>query len=276
MSAEMRCAAFVFGALAACTGAWADATPARADVMRKEVFVRRLLEAAQPPAQADSGAAALHARALEHLKRGEYQEADTRLSESIRSMLRRHAPGKPSQQPGSGYERLLSSVELMRSTYVRHASAREDSHGTLLVEVDESVAQARRLHAEQRPGEAVHALALAEQSLTHALTHLLGPVTVSYAPRFAGPEDEFRYEQARNRAYAALVPAAINELRPNGATLMLVQRYAQSAEATATLAARQAEKGDWRGALESVRNATLYLQRGLGAAGLAVAQGIPE
>jgi len=276
MNANARAGVMI--ALLCLSGSAAAESPNRAEVTQKERFVRRLLEAAQPPASADAAPSAMHARALEHLGRGEYKEADALLSEAIRSMqrARRHAPDKPSPQLGSLYERLLSTVELMRSTYARHGSAREDSHGTLLAEVDASVAQARRLRAEQRPSEAVRALELAEQSLTHALTQLLGSVTVSYAERFSGPREQYEHELARNRAYAALVPAALNELRPSGAVLLLVDRYVESGEAMVALAEREAAQARWNPALEKVRSATQYLQRALGAVGLAVPQGITE
>ena len=268
----MRRAALLLAALAAWTAAAAGPPP---ELKQKELFVRRLLESARPPASADSAAAKLHAHALEHLERAEYKEADARLNEAIRAIQGSHR-AKPAREAVPVYERLLSNVELMRTMYVSHATALEDLHSERLFEVDESLAQARRLHAEQRPGEARSALERAERALTHALTQLLGSVTVNYALRFSGPEEEFRYERTRNSAYAALVPAALDELRPGAAARMLVERYTQSGEAMLALAERQAGERQWRAALESVRTATLYLQRALGAAGLAVPQVITE
>jgi hypothetical protein len=241
------------------SAAWAQ-SPQRAEVMQKALFVKRLLEGSPP-----EGAANLYARALEYLDRGEEREADVRLNQAIRSLqsARRPAPAT------ARYAALASSVQTMRDTYVRYATATEDLHGTLVAEVDEALAQARALHA-SAPQEALHVLALAEQSMTHALTQALGPVTVSYAPSFSGPNEEFGFEQARHRAYAALVPAALNELKPGPAALTLVQRYVDSGEALAARAAREAGRGEWDAALASVREATASVQRALGAAGLAV------
>lgn len=262
--------------LLGCPSARAEG-PARNDVLQKELFVRRLLESAQPPAASDAPARALHARALEHFGRGELDEADARLNEAVRSVQReRRAHAAPLAQARPRYASLFSSVETMRDTYARFAVSREDSHGMLLAEVDEALRQARELSAGGRPAEAVRVLELAEQSVTYALTRALGPITVSYALRFAGAEDEYRHELARNRAYAALVPAAVNELRPAGAALVLVQRYVESADAAIALAARQAERREWAAALDSAQGATRYLQRSLGAAGLAVPEGIQE
>jgi hypothetical protein len=255
----MRRTLFLAVIVALCGVAWAQSLQ-RAEVMQKALFVKRLLEGSPP-----EGAANLYARALEHLDRGEEREAEVRLNEAIRSLqsARRPAPAT------ARYVALASSVQTMRDTYVRYATATEDLHGTLVAEVDEALAQAHALHR-SAPQEALRVLTVAEHSMTHALTQALGPLTVSYAPSFSGPKEEFGFEQARHRAYAALVPAALNELTPGPAALTLVQRYVDSGEVLAARAAREAGEGDWRGALESVREATASVQRALGAAGLAI------
>lgn len=253
--------------LALCAAAWAQNAP-RSDLMQKALFAKRLLEAS-PPAAPTEGAAAMYARALEHLERGEEREAEMRLNEAIRSLqlARRPVDG------GARYAALLSSVRTMRETFLRYAAA-EDPHGMLIAEVDEALSRARELQR-AAPQEAVRVLATAEQALTHALTQALGSLTVSYAPSFSGPQEEFGFEQARHRAYAALVPAALNELQPGPAARTLVQRHVDSGEALAARARRQAEEGDWRAALGSVRDATAQLQRALGAAGLALPEEAP-
>jgi hypothetical protein len=47
-----------------------------------------------------------------------------------------------------------------------------------------------------------------------------------------------------------------------------VQRHVDSGETLVARAERQAGEGDWRAALQTVRDATAQLQRALGAAGL--------
>jgi len=261
-------AAFLACVLALCGAVWAQ-SPQRAEVMQKAAFVKRLIEAGQPAAAADAGAAALYARALEHLERSEHGEADARLNEAIRSLQRARRPSPAATQ----YAALVSSVETMRDTYARYAGTKRDLHGTLVFEVNQALARARELQGAD-PNAALRELARAEQTMTHALTDVLGSLTVSYAPSFAGPQEEFGFEEARYRAYAALVPAAVNELKPAPAALLLVQRYADSGQALAARAARAAGQGDWRAALESVREATTSVQRALGAAGLAVPEEI--
>ena len=255
----MKTTLLVVAVLAWCGTVWAQ-SPQRAEVMQKAAFVKRLLEASP-----SDGVSDLYKRALAHLERGEEREADARLNEAIRSLqgARRPAPAI------ARYTALASSVQTMRDTYVRYAAATEDLHGTVVAEVDHALALARELHG-SAPQEALQVLTRAEQSMTHALTQALGSVTVSYAPSFSGPQEEFGFEQARHRAYAALVPAALNELKPGPAALTLVQRYVDSGEALAARGAREAGQGDWRAALDSVREATVSVQRALGAAGLAV------
>lgn len=96
------------------------------------------------------------------------------------------------------------------------------------------------------------------------------------APEPDSPRAQYRHELERNRSYAALVPVALEELRPAGGALQLVQRYVETSEALVSLAARQAESADWPAALGSVQSATTYLQRALGAAGLVVPQAMNE
>jgi len=260
----MKRTALIVSMLALCGAAAAQPAP-RAELMQKAAFVKRLLDAAPPGTTTDASAAALHTRALGHLERGEHGEADARLNEAIRAMQTARRPANP----GAQYAALLSSVETMRDTYARFAGTKRDLQGTLVFDVNQTIARARELQ-DSNPGEALRVLGLAEQTMTHALTEVLGSLTVSYALSFPGPREEYEFEQARHRGYAALVPAALHELKPAPAALILVQRYVDSGEAMAALAARHAKQGDWRAALESVRSATQYAQRALGAAGLAV------
>lgn len=257
----------LFAALFTIASAADAQTPQRAEVQQKAMFVKRLIEASAPAAPA---AAELHARALQHLERAELREAEARLNEAIRMLQLSRRPA----QPAGRYEALVSSIGTMRETYLRYAAAREDPHGALIAEVDEALARAKALERNDAAA-ALHVLAQAEQAMTHALTQALGSLTVSYAPAFSGPQDEFRFEQSRHRAYAALVPAALHELRPGPAALTLVQRYFDSGEAMAARAAGEAGKGDWRSALDSVRSATTQVQRALGAAGLALPEDTP-
>lgn len=260
-----RTALMVSLSILALSGCATAQTPPRAELLQKAAFVKRLLDAAPPGTTTDAGAADLHARALGHLDRGEHDEADARLNEAIRALQLARRPANA----GTRYAALRSNVETMLDTYARFAGAKRDLHETLVLDVNQMLARARELQG-TNPKEALRLLGLAEQTMTHALTEVLGSLTVSYALSFSGPQEEYDFEQARHRAYAALVPAALHQLKPAPAALILVQRYVDSGDAMAALAARHAGQGDWSAALDSVRSATQFVQRALGAAGLAV------
>jgi len=149
----MTRSALLAAALALCGAVWAQ-SPQRAEVMQKAAFVKRLLEAGQPASAADAGAAALYARALEHLERSEHGEADARLSEAIRSLQRARRPSSAATQ----YAALVSSVETMRDTYARYAGTKRDLHGTLVFEVNQALARARELQGAD-PNAALRELA---------------------------------------------------------------------------------------------------------------------
>jgi hypothetical protein len=279
---------------ALCASALAAAQqPARGLVEQKESLVRRLLgDGPTVRRVAASGsdearrqmeiASAMHARSLEHLQRGELKEAETRLDEAMRALgrARQLAPDgtQRAAERRERYERLRQSVAGLREAYARHLRRTSGAPAAAPVrdEVLDAVAQrtenARRLYEGERPVEAAQALEGAEQALLEGLNRVLGAATLDYAPRFDSAAEEYGYELERNRSYATLVPAALEELRPSGAARQLVQRYVETNAALVTLAGRQASERDWRAALDNLRSGTSYLQRALGAAGLVVPQ----
>jgi len=246
-------------------------SPTRAEVMQKEALVRRLVDAT-PEGKA---AGALHARALEDVQRGEYAAADARLREAIRTVqLARRGSAQSSDEAGR-YAMLASSVALMRATYAAHAGPREDAQGTLLAEADASLLQARRFQGAGNLREAVRTLETAEQALAYGLRQQLDAVTVNYAPRFGGPREEYEHGVSRYRSYAALVPAAVHQLRPAPAARVLVERHVASGNAALATAEQAAASGRWDSALAALEDATQSLQRALGAAGLALPEESP-
>lgn len=256
-------------------------------VEQKELLVRRVLEDAAMRRRAAAGseearrqldaAEALHARSVEHLKRGELPQAGARLDEAMRALgrARRLAPDTHERavEERMRHERLLASVEALRASYERHLQGRPDE---LREALEANLAQARASFAAGRALEALRALERAETGLLHGLNRVLGAQTLQYTMQFDSPQSEYRHELERNRSYAALVPVALNELRPAGEGLQLVHRYAETNEALVALAGRQAESRDWPAALASLRTGTTYLQRALGAAGLVVPQAIKD
>ena len=274
-------AALVFSGLAAAQDT------ARERIEQKEALVRRLLADPQMRERAEAmseaarrqlqAAASMHARSVEHLKRGEHEQAEAALDDAMRAVgrSRRLAPDSLQRavEERVRYERLLAGVEALRGAYERHLQGKPDE---LREALEANLAQARAAFAAGRSPEALRALERAETGLLHGLNRVLGAGTLQYTVQFDSPQSEYRYELERNRSYAALVPVALNELRPAGDGLQLVNRYVETNEALVALAARQAERSEWSAALGSVKTGTSYLQRALGAAGLVVPQAIRD
>lgn len=275
------CAALLLSALAAAQA------PPRALLEQKETLVRRLLDDAQMRRRAAAGseearkqleaARILHARALEHLAGGEFGQAEASLDQAMRAVgrARRLAPDglQRAVEERLRYEKLAASIEALRRSYAHHLRRPRDE---VLDAVDASLASARELSDAGRAAEATQALAGAQARLLLGLGALLGAEPLRYALEFDSPQAEYRHELERNRSYAALVPFALEELRPAAAGIQLANRYVETSRTLTAFAARQAEQGDWAAALGSVRAGTLYLQRALGAAGLIVPQAIKE
>ena len=279
-------AAFVAGA------AMAQA-PQRALVEQKEVLVRKLLTDApiatriaaagnEEATRLIAAAAAHHGDASRLLGEGSLREADARLNEAMWAIgrARQLVPDNASRaiEQRVRYRRLMESVEGIRASYERHLTRSLGlSRNTPLRDaaLDESQArleEARALLNADRLHDATQALERAEQVLLVGLNRVLGTTTLNYAPKFEGPADEYAWEVDRNRSYLSLVPVALHEFRPALDAMQLVNRYVESNAAQVALAARHAERREWRDALRSVRQGTTYLQRALGAAGLAVPQ----
>jgi len=290
--AGLLTAALAAGAAALSTGAAAQ-SPQRATVEQKEALVRKLLTdapIASRIAAADNdearkliaAAAAHHGDARRLLGENALREADARLNEAMWAIgrARQLVPDNASRaiEQRVRYRRLMESVEGIRASYERHLSRSLGlSTGTPLRDaaLDESTArleEARTLLNAERLHDATQALERAEQVLLVGLNRVLGSTTLDYAPKFDTPADEYAHEMDRNRSFLSLVPVALHEFRPTIEAMQLVNRYVESNTAQVGLASRHAERREWRDALRSLRQGTTYLQRALGAAGLAVPQ----
>lgn len=290
MSAGRAIAGLVGAALASAVLAQA---PQRVVVEQKELLVRRLLTDAPIAARVAAAnneeanrlvaaAGAHHADARRLLGEGALREADARLNEAMWAIgrARQMVPddaGRAIEQRVR-YRRLMESVEGIRESYQRHlrrtlgVSAGTQLRDAALDESNAHLEEARSLLNAERLQDATQRLERAEQVLLFGLNRILGSSTLNYAPSFETTVDEYAYEVDRNRSFASLVPVALNEFRPPIEAMQLVNRYVESNQAQVALAARHAEKREWRDALRSVRLGTSYLQRALGAAGLAVPQ----
>lgn len=174
------------------------------------------------------------------------------------------------------HAQLLESTLGMLASARRHleksAAPRDDA--TLAqgdaARATELVASARKLAALERFEEANLALAAAERALLSAFARALGSASLDYTPRFESPAEEFRYEAERFGSFRQLVPRAMQELKPVEAAARLAERYVVQGLQLRDEAERQAARGDAGTALQTIREATGWLQRALTAAGLVV------
>ncbi len=121
-----------------------------------------------------------------------------------------------------------------------------------------------------RHEEAVHTLAIAERHVLAGLQHALGTREINYTPSAVTPEQELQQELQRHQGLADLVPLAVQELKPRADALALIERYAETSRTLRAHALQRSQAGDVAGALGHIRNAALYLQRALLAAGLSM------
>jgi hypothetical protein len=136
--------------------------------------------------------------------------------------------------------------------------------------------QAAHLAGEKRYDEATALLAQAERHVLEGMNSLMHAATLDYSSRPANTAEELEQELARQRGLAELVPLALADLKPRPEAVALIERYAETAATLRAQALLQQQAGDSAAALVLAKNATLYVQRALQTAGLAVPQATGE
>jgi hypothetical protein len=120
--------------------------------------------------------------------------------------------------------------------------------------------------------EGVFTLEAAERHVLAGMNRALQGRDIDYTQRAATPQQEFELELQRHAALAELLPLAVNELRPGGDAAALIERYKDLSRSLRAQAQQKAQAGDVAAALAHLRNAMLYLQRALQAAGVSTPQ----
>lgn len=278
----LRAAALVLGICGA--QASADDATARQQAEQRVRLAERLI-ADSPTAQRivasgqalaishlDEGRVHLSA-ADEALKAGDWVRARRSADEALHHIgqARRLAPDQPSKQQmqRQRHEQQLAALERLLETWRERAVAAGHIDDGLL-DASGLLGQARRLGEEQRFDDSLRALAAAEQRVLGGMQRVLGGRELDYTERPATPADAWRLEQARHATLADLVPLALRELAPRAEMRTLIERYQQSSLALSTQAQVRHDAGDTESALDLLRVATMYLQRALAAAGLAL------
>jgi hypothetical protein len=212
----------------------------------------------------------LHLSAAEDaLKAGDHAKARKSADESLQhlGMARRLVPDQPSRQQAlrARHEQHLASVERLVEAWRVRAGSRSDN---ALLDATGLVGQAKRFGDEQRYDDSLRTLATVEQQLVAGFARVFPSRELDYTARGTDPAEAFGDEMASYSALSELVPLAVRELAPRADARSLIERYMQSARALHAQAQQRFEAGERAAALATLRNATLYVQRALAAAGV--------
>lgn len=217
-----------------------------------------------------------HALATDLLARGDVAGARRAVDDALRHLgqARRLVPDAPARQAlaRQRHEQLAGSVErLIEAWRLRLDGSARDDGGDMTAAVG-LAALARQQAQEGRHDEANQSLAQAERHVLAGMGRTLSSTTLDYTVRAGSPAEEFQIELARHRGLVELVPLAVRDLKPAPDAMLLIDRYGETGGTLQTQALQQFQAGDTRQALTLLRNATLYVQRALLAAGLTVPQ----
>lgn len=274
---------------AAIPAAFAQAEPSRAGVEQKEALVRRLLNDSPAAVRIEASgngeakeyfrlARQRHGKAVALLQAADHASAEGELNEAM------WMAGKARQLVPDPMRRaielrvqnraMMRAIESLRASYRVHlARARGLSRGAeagdaRLAGIDARLDEASSFASSEHLQEANAILHAVERDLVSALTAVLGSDTLDYVQRFETQAEELAYELSRNRSYRELLPVARAELRPGRDATDLMNRYAATSASLLERAEKSAARRDYAAALETVRQATSYLQSALAAAGV--------
>lgn len=210
-----------------------------------------------------------HSLAGELLAKGDFAGARKAADEALKhlGMASRHVPDAPARREAARarHEQLLASVERLLESLRARAGQAEASDVTAAMGL---VAVSRQHAQEGRYDEANQSLAQAERHVLAGMNRTLNATTLDYTLRASTPVEEFQIELARHRGLADLIPLAVRDLQPRADAMALIERYGESRSALYAQALQHFQSGDVVTALTHLRNATLFVQRALLAAGL--------
>jgi hypothetical protein len=272
-----------------------QAGPDRATVAQKAALVERLLHDSPVAHRVRTGASdearalfaaaeALYTHGQALLARGETAAADRLLTEALWQIgkARELVPTPPaaSLEDRVRYAQLTQTVESLAGAYAAYVARLSpmlaEQGDEDLQRVTQAINRARDLAASERYRDAVELLERTQRDLLITQQKLLGVEPIVYDRRFAGVEEEARFELERNRDYERLVPLAVREFKPGPEALARVDREVRRSRALTAQATKQLQAGRPAAALRLLQESTEGLQRALAAAGLVVPQTMPE
>ena len=214
-----------------------------------------------------------HSLAGDLLAKGDLAGARKAADEALKhlGMASRHVPDAPARREAAKarHEQLLASVDRLLESLRTRAGQAEAADVTAAMGL---LAVSRQHAQEGRYEEANQSLAQAERHVLAGMNRTLNATTLDYTVRASSPVEEFQIELARHRGLADLIPLAVRDLQPRADAMALIDRYGESRSALYAQALQHFQSGDVVQALAHLRNATLFVQRALLAAGLVAPQ----
>lgn len=215
-----------------------------------------------------------HALSEDALQRGDLAGARAAADEALRhiSMARRMVPDALARQAAARQraQQMMGHLErLLDSWAARQPPVPGADDGDRMAAIG-LMETARQFSASGRHDDAVHVLRAAEGHVLSGLDRLLASQSreLDYTQRASTPAQAYEIELRRHDGLAELVPQALSQLQPPPDARVLVQRYMDTSRGLREQALRLADGGDPMQAQARLRDATLYLQRALGAAGV--------
>lgn len=215
-----------------------------------------------------------HALSEDALARGDLATARKAADEALRhlAMARRMVPDAPARAAAARARQaqMQANLERLLESWRQRLPPAEADDGDRLAALG-LMDTARYLAGAGRHEEAVHVLAAAESHVLAGMNRLLaGARELDYTQRAGTPAEEFQLELQRHQSLSDLVPLALSELRPRPDAVALIGRYGEASRSLREQALQRQQAGDWVQALTDLRNASMFLQRALGAAGVAL------
>ena len=233
---------------------------------------QRILASGNQQAVSNLEAGRMHlAQAQDQLAKGDLTGALRLVDEALRhvAIARRLVPDAASRQAVARqrFEGQIRHLESMFGAW-RARLGLVDAEDRDLVEADGLMHTALNLAQEGRHDQAEQVLQAAERRVLSGMNRLLNERTLDYTARPTTPAEAFKLELARHRELADLVPVALRDLKPAPDAVALIGRYQETSQTLRGQAIQRFEGGHMEDALAHLRNALLYLQRALNAAGV--------
>lgn len=233
---------------------------------------QRLATADHPQARSHFEESRVHlALAQDALNQNDLEAARRAVNEALRHIgtARRLLPDPPARLEALRQRQEQRRVALERLIEAWRSRAQAEGRATpTMLDAVGRLDAATGLGQQGRFEEASQALSAAESVVLTAMGAMFQSREIDYTARAASPAEEWQLELARHRSLAELVPLALSDLKPRADAAALVERYQDTSRALHAQAVQRQQAGDTEQALSHIRNATLYLQRALNAAGL--------